>query len=368
MIVKKGFRFRIYPTFKQRELIEKTFAACVTAHNHALELCKKCSEKHEVISLTKTSAELTIMKRTPEYAYLKDVDSVALQQTLRDLQRKYNIFFSGQGPYPREKVEKYYASYRTENQYNKIRIEGARIRLPKIGMVKIRITQPVISIINVTVERSRTGKYYVAIYGTSDMEYKDNIGGEIGIDMGIMKLVSIDDGTSIANKRFYRNAEKKIIREHRRLSRKQKGSANYDKQRNKLALAYEHTANQRSDYLKKTTTALLKMNRFIAVESLNVRLMLQNRSRAKGLSDAGMSEFLRILKSKAPHYGTTVVPVSPYYPSSQLCSNCGYKNPTLKDDGVRKWICPICGIEHDRDVNAAKNILFEAKRIISEKH
>ena len=163
-------------------------------------------------------------------------------------------------------------------------------------------------------------------------------------------------------------SENRVIREQRRLSRKKKGSKNYEKQRIKLARMHEHIAAQRTDYNNKKTTELLADNAFIGIEKLNVRAMLHNPTRSKGLNDAALSSFLNILKKKAGRYGTKIVEVSPYFPSSKLCSVCGYKNIAIKDDRIRRWVCPKCGKEHDRDINAAINILCEAKRIITEKH
>jgi putative transposase len=306
---------------------------------------------------------LTALKRDPDHLWLAGVDSMALQESLRNLDRAYKNFFEKRAGCPKFKAKRdSRQSYRTRNnKKDNIRIEGDRIRLPRLGLVKARITRlPKGSIQNATVSRTSTGKYYVSLCCREEIEPKPNKGGEIGIDLGIRDLFVGSDGSRVPDPKHLAKHERKLRREQRRLSRRQKGSANREKQRRKVAEVHEKIYNCRTDDLNKASCRLVNENQVIAVESLNVKGMARNHHLAKAISDASWSRFITMLEYKAFEYGCTVLKVPTFYPSSQTCSCCGYKDPKVKDLSVRRWVCPGCGTIHDRDENAARNILAEA--------
>lgn len=290
--------------------------------------------------------------------FLKVVDSIALQQSLRDLDRGFVNFFQKRAAHPVFKSKhKHHQSYRTVNQRNNIRIVGKYIKLPKLGYVKIRQSMEVGKINYVTVERTPTGKYFAVLNMEFEPQPRPNSGGCIGIDVGIKAFYSDSNGNVVENPKYLERSMRKLIREQRRLSKKQKGSKNRKKQRIKVALVHEKITNQRNDFLQKQSTLLIRENQTICIEDLNVRGMIRNHKLAQHIASASWSKFFEMLAYKSAWYGNTVMKVPTRYPSSQTCSCCGYKNPLVKNLAVRIWECPECHAIHDRDMNASINIL-----------
>ena len=318
--------------------------------------------RKESIGYATTARMLTALKRDPGHTWLSGADSMALQESLRDLDRAFQNFFAKRGRYPRFKSKHdHHQSYRTRNQSNNIRIEGNRIVLPKLGAVKAKIPRlPNGRILNATVSKTPTGKYFVSLCVEEELVPKPNAGGAIGIDVGISEFYTDSNGNAVDSPKALRKYERKLRREQRRLSRKQKGSANRAKQRIRVAAIHEKTYNSRMDFLHKESLKLVSENQVIAVEDLNVKGMVRNHRLAKSISDASWSRFFTLLEYKAFEHGSTVLRVPTFYPSSQTCSCCGYKNPLVKDLKVRKWECPSCHAVHSRDHNAAINILNKA--------
>ena len=356
--MRKGVRFRAYPTKQQRNLINQTFGCARLVYNKGLTLRNDAYTNGQKVGYKETSAMLTGLKKQDDYAFLKDVDSIALQQSLRDLDRGFVNFYDKRSYHPRLKTKHdNRQSYRTLNQGDNIRIVGKYIKLPKVGYVRIRQSMEVGHIHNVTVERTPSGKYFVVLNVEFEPELRPNKGGSIGIDVGIKEFYSDSNGNTVDNPKYLEKSHRKLVREQRRLSRKQKGSKNRNKQRIKVARVHEKITNQRNDFLQKQSTMLISENQTICIEDLNVKDMVRNHKLARSISSASWSKFFEMLEYKAMWYGCTVIRVPTMYPSSQTCSCCGYRNTLVKNLSVRRWECPNCHAIHDRDVNASINIL-----------
>lgn len=363
----KGIKFRIYPNKEQQDLINQTVGCCRYIYNKGLVMCKEAYEKGERVGYLQMAAMLTELKQSGDFTFLKVVDSIALQQSLRDLDRGFQNFFQKRTSYPVFKSKHaHYQSYRTININNNIRLVGKYIKLPKLGYIKIKQYMSVDNNINhVTVERTPTGKYFVVLNVEFKPQIRKNKGGCVGIDVGIKNYYSTSNGVVVSNPKYLEKSMHKLIREQRKLSKKQKGSNNYDKQRIKVSKIHEKIANQRNDFLQKQSTILLRENQTVCIEDLKVKQMMYNHKFAQHISSVSWSKFFHMLEYKALWYGNVIVKVPVTYPSSQLCSVCGYKNKMVKNLAIRKWECPECHSKHDRDINASINILNKGLQILS---
>lgn len=356
--MQKGIKFRIYPNKEQKNLINQTLGCCRLIYNKGLAMRNTAYSNGEKTGYSQTSAMLTKLKKCEDFAFLKVVDSIALQQSLRDLDRGFVNFFKKRAAHPVFKNKhNRHQSYRTINQGENIRIVGRYIKLPKLGFVKIRQSMEVGKINHITIERTPTGKYFAVLNTEFEPQPMENKGGCIGIDVGIKDFYSDSNGNAVQNPRYLEKSMRKLIREQRKLSRKQKGSNNRNKQRVKVALVHEKITNQRNDFLQKQSTMLICENQTICMEDLNVKGMLRNHKLAQHISSVSWSRFFDMLEYKATWYGNTIIRIPTMYPSSQTCSCCGYKNPLVKNLAVRNWECPKCHTKHDRDINASINIL-----------
>ena len=364
--MQKGIKFRIYPNREQKNLIHQTLGCCRLIYNRGLAMRKESYEEGKKIGYTQTSAMLTELKRQEEFAFLKAADSIALQQSLRDLDRSFVNFFQKRASYPTFKSKhNRFQSYRTVNQKDNIRIVGRYIKLPKLGFVKIRQSMEVGKINHVTIEYTPAGKYFTVLNVDFEPEPRPNAGGTIGIDVGIKAFYSDSNGNTVSNPRYLERAMRKLIREQRRLSRKQEDSHNRGKQRLRVARVHEKIANQRNDFLQKQSTMLVRENQTICIEDLNVKGMIRNHKLAKSIASVSWAKFFEMLEYKASWYGNELHRVPTMYPSSQTCSSCGCRNPRIKNLSIRIWECPKCHAVHDWDTNAGINILKKALQMQS---
>lgn len=356
--MQKGIKFRIYPNREQQNLINQTLGCCRLIYNKGLAMRNEAYENGNKTGYSQTSAMLTELKRCEDFAFLKVVDSIALQQSLRGLDKGFVNFFQKRAAHPVFKSKhNRHQSYRTINQGYNIRIVGRYIKLPKLGFVKIRQSMEVGKINNVTIEHTPTDKYFAVLNVEFEPKPRQNNGGSLGIDVGIKGFYTDSNGNVVPNPKYLEKSMRKLIREQRKLSRKQKNSNNRNKQRIKVAVVHEKITNQRNDFLQKQSTMLIRENQTICIEDLKVKNMMRNHKLSQHIGSASWSKFFDMLTYKSVWYGNDVIKVPTMYPSSQTCSCCGYQNPLVKNLAVRVWECPDCHTVHNRDTNASINIL-----------
>jgi putative transposase len=375
--VEKRYNFRIYPTAKQEERIQKNFGCCRFVYNYYLSRGKEAYEKEGGLpGLNECSADLTQLKKTEGYEWLAEADANSLLLALKDLDHAWQSFFRrrgrGEAPgFPRFRNKRgrrqSYGSRRTTGKKN-IEIAAGGIKLPKLGWTRCRLSRfPEGRVLSATVFQTRSGKYFVSVCCTEvEPRPLPKTGASVGLHLGLRELAVTSDGARIENPKYGARSEKKIARLRRRMSRKPKDSANREKARRRLARACERAANQRSDYLHQLTARLVRTYDLICLRQIPVAERVKDRRFSKQILDAGWGELARQLRYKCDWYGKELVFVDEFFPGVQTCAACGFVNVGLKKSGARAWDCPRCGARCERGVNAAKNILAEGKRTIAE--
>ena len=375
-IRQKSYKFRLYPTEEQKVIFAKTFGCSRFIWNHML------ADKIAYYEKTGKTLKNTPAQYKKEFPWLKEVDSLALCNVQLNLQKAYKNFFQSKFGFPTFKSKKkaYKESYKTNNNNSNIAVYNNKVKLPKIGWVRLKQHREMTGLIkSATISMTATGKYYISILCEIEVKIEENnktkiANSSIGIDLGLEHFAILSTGEKIENPRFLVSASKKLRREQKILSRrgllaKQRGRSlndcsNYQKQRLKVAKLHEKISNQRRDFLAKLSTNLIKNHDRICMEDLSSRNLMKNHRLAKAIGDASWSEFVRMLEYKADWYEKQVSKISRWYPSSQLCSNCGF-NSGKKALHIREWACEKCGAHHDRDINASINILNEGLKLLA---
>ena len=367
----RAYKFRIYPNDEQRILFAKTFGCVRMVYNYWLDRkIRQYEENKTNVTYTVCAKEMAAMKKTDEYAFLKEVDSVSLQQSLRHLDAAFQNFFRQ----PKAGFPKFKSKKRNKNSYStvcinsNITIENGYLKLPKIGQVRLKQHRSIpkeYKLKSVTVSQTPSGNYYASILFEYENQVREKeLQSFLGLDFSMHELYRDSNGNEPAYPGYYRKAEKKLAKEQRKLSRMQKGSKNRGKQRIRVARMHEKVAAQRRDFLHKQSRKIADAYDCVCIEDLDMKAMSQALHFGKSVLDNGWGIFVNFLKYKMEEQGKQLVKVGRFFASSQLCSVCGYKNTETKDLRIRAWICPKCGTHHDRDVNAAVNIRNEGMRLM----
>ena len=351
----KAYKYRIYPTKEQEEYFAKCFGCKRFIWNQML------NDKIEYYSKTGKSLNNTPAQYKAKYPWLKEIDSLILANTQMDLQKAYKNFFRDKSVgFPKFKKRKHYNSFTTNNQKGTIYIDGKYIKIPKLKtMIKIKQHRDFTGLIkSTTISKTCSGKYYISILVDEEHYFPPEAENKIGIDMGLDVFCALSNGNKIQNPRFIKQYEDKLAYEQRKLSRKTKGGKRYEKQRIKVAKIHEKITNCRRNFSHNLSNVITNENQVIIMETLNSKEVQQNKQLSKSVSDVSWFEFGRQLEYKSKWKGRTFYKIDKWYPSSQICSCCGYNDGKHSLD-IREWTCPICNTHHDRDINASINILTQ---------
>ena len=362
-MIRRAYKYRIYPNKEQREYFAKCFGCVRFFYNKSL------SDMNDIYKSSKEFENITPATYKEDYPFLKEVDSLALANAQLNRNTAFKSFFRGQNKFPKYKSKRNDQSYTTNNQKGSVKLSDNNryISVPKCKRIRIKKHRDFIGVIkSVTISKTCDDKYYISLLVETEITPLPKTEKAIGLDLGVKDLVISSDDLKYKNHKYLAKSEDKLAKKQRKLSHMQKGSNNRNKQRIKVARIYRKINNQRNDYLHKLSKHIIDENQIICVEDLKVKDMSKDNDYNKSMMDASMSRLLNMLIYKASWYGRTIIKVPRDYPSSQLCSSCGYKNSTVKDLRIRKWICPKCASIHDRDINASNNILRKGIEMLTK--
>ena len=361
-MIRKAYKYRIYPNKAQREYFAKVFECVRFFYNKSL------SDMNELYKSKGIYKNITPASYKEDYPFLKEVDSLALCNAQINRNMAFKSFFKKQNAFPKFKSKRNDQSYTTNNQGSvKFSTNGRYISIPKCSRIRIKKHRDFYGDIkSITVNKTTDEKYYISLLVEEETESIKLMDNAIGLDLGIKDLIVDSNGNKYKNHKYLTKSQNKLAKEQRKLSHMEKGSSNRNKQRIKVARIHRHINNQRNDYLHKLSKKIIDENQIICIEDLKVKNMEQNHKLARSIIDASWSRFVSMLMYKASWYGNTIIKVPTNYASSQLCSKCSYKNSITKDLAIRKWTCPECGSIHDRDINAARNILSKGIEILTK--
>ncbi len=361
MITKRAYKYRIYPNCEQRNFFARTFGCVRLFYNMSLDdMIKIYKEKKEYKDITPASYK-------ERFPFFKEVDSLALANAQLNRNKAFKAFFRKQNKFPKYKAKRNKQSYSTNNQNGTVYLseDSKYISLPKIKNIRIKIHRKFNGVIKtVTVSKECDGTYYISLLVEENVEAKPKLNKSIGIDLGIKSYIVDSDSKKINNPKYLSKSLLRLAIEQRKLSHMKKGSKNRNKQRIKVARLHRHIVNQRNDFLHQISSQYINENQVIILEDLDIKQMEQDSKLSRLIVDASWSTFVSMLEYKGNWYGRDIIKVPTYYPSSQLCSCCGYQNKDIKDLSIREWVCPKCGSSHNRDHNASINILNKGLDIL----
>ncbi len=356
---KKAYKYRFYPSDEQKRILAQTFGCCRYVYNWALRQRTDAYYQHgERLYYEGTAQRLVTFKKQVETLWLNEVSSVPLQQSLRHLDKAFRNFFEGRADYPtfKKKRNQQAATYASNAfTWNEHTLTLAKMDAP-LDITWHRTLPDGCKPSSVTITKDEAERYFVSILVEEDIKPLEVTPSMVGLDLGLKSMAITSDGHTHGNPKFFHQDEKKLARAQRCHAKKKRGSKNRAKARLKVARIHKKIADRRRDYQHQLSMKIIRENQVVCIESLQVKNMSKNHCLAKAISDVGWSEFTRQLEYKAEWYGRTLVKIDKWYPSSKRCFDCGHMLDSLPLD-VRSWVCPECGVAHDRDVNAAQNIL-----------